>query len=220
MKTLFTFVLTLIMISAGFAQEKNIETESVTLDNLITFVIEHYNIQTDSTETKNITFLIETYADSFNTEDSVILKQAFKLLSKRVTEDDLVSIVMYSKFDGIALSQAEATDIKKLLYVIEHPKSSVKTFEEDGIELAYEFTKENFIEDSENSVVMIRIPNRETEIAESESKDSKKSGQKEKQRCGINCYYTFTRTHCSYKRLTKKPNAIALGFFVLFFTEN
>ncbi|WP_430468031.1 hypothetical protein [Winogradskyella ouciana] len=178
MKRLFTLLLALMMTSASFAQEKNIETESVTLDNLITFIVEHYSVQTDSTETKNITFLIETYADDFNTEDKVILKQAFKLLTKRVTEDDLISIVTYSSFSGIALTQVEATDIKKLLYVIEHPKSSVKTFEEDGIELAYEFAKENFIEDSENSVVMIRIPNRKDEVAKADSKDSNKTTKK------------------------------------------
>tara|TARA_R100001369_G_scaffold14013_2_gene28393 strand:+ start:22461 stop:23030 length:570 start_codon:yes stop_codon:yes gene_type:complete len=165
---------------ASNAQEKNIETESVTIDNLITFIVEHYNTKTDSTKTKNIIFLIETYADNFNTEDSVILKQAFKLLTKRVTSDDIISIVTYSNFNGIALNKAEATDIKKLLYVIEHPKSSVKTFEEDGIELAYQFTNENFVEDSENSVVMIRMPNRKprfakTEIADTNTKTKPKS---------------------------------------------
>ncbi|EDP70595.1 hypothetical protein FBALC1_07548 [Flavobacteriales bacterium ALC-1] len=174
MKHLFTFAFALMISIAGHSQEKNIETESVTLDNLITFIVEHYSINTDSTETKNITFLIETYANNFNTEDKVILKQAFKLLSKRVTEDDLISIVAYSNFNGVALKQAEATDVKKLLYAVEHLKSSVKTFEEDGIELAYEFTKENFIEESENSVVMIRIPNRTSEVVKTEAIDSKK----------------------------------------------
>lgn len=178
MKRLFTFVFALMISIAGHSQEKNIETESVTLDNLITFIVEHYSINPDSTETKNITFLIETYAENFNTEDSVILKQAFKLLTKRVTEDDLISIVAYSNFNGIALNQTEATDVKKLLYVIEHPKSSVKTFEEDGIELAYEFAKENFVEEAENSVVMIRIPNRISEVAKTDVKDSNKKVRK------------------------------------------
>lgn len=168
-KTLITITLALMLSIASHSQEKNIEAESVTLDNLITFIVENYNIHADSTVAKNITFLIETYAEKFNIEDGVILKQAFKLLSKRVTEDDHISIVTYSNFSGIALNQAKATAVKKLLYVIEHPKSSVKTFEADGIELAYKFTKENFIEDSENSVVMIRLPNRTTDAARTET---------------------------------------------------
>jgi glycerophosphoryl diester phosphodiesterase len=178
MKTLFTIILVFVLSSTGHSQEKNIETESVKLDNLISFIIENYSIKTDSTQTKNITFLIETYADSFNAEDGVILKQAFKLLSKRVTEDDHISIVMYSSFNGIALKLAQATDLKKLLYTVEHPKSSVKSFEEDGIELAYSFANENFLEDAENSVVMIRIPNRTSEVSEVKTQNINKKVQK------------------------------------------
>lgn len=178
MKSLFIFTLVLVISIACYSQERNIETESVKLDNLITFIIENYSIELDSTETRNITFLIETYADTFNIEDNVILKQAFKLLSKRLNEADVISIVMYSNFNGIALSQANANDLKKLLYVIEHPKTSVKTFEEDGVELAYNFTKENFIEDAENSVVMIRLPNRTQEVSEAKAQDSDKKVKK------------------------------------------
>lgn len=178
MKSIFTYTLVLVISIACYSQERNIETESVKLDNLITFIIENYSIELDSTETRNITFLIETYADTFNIEDNVILKQAFKLLSKRLNEADVISIVMYSNFNGIALSQANANDLKKLLYVIEHPKTSVKTFEEDGVELAYNFTKENFIEDAENSVVMIRLPNRTQEVSEAKAQDSDKKVKK------------------------------------------
>lgn len=148
----------------GSTQEKNIETDVVTIDNLITFIVENYSVKKDSTNTKNITFLIETYADGFNTEDRVILKQAFKLLTKRVTDNDLISIVMYSNYNGVALNQVKATDIKKLLYVIEHPKSSVKTLQDDGVEVAYTLTKENFIEAATNAVVMLRLPNRQSHI--------------------------------------------------------
>lgn len=172
MKKLIVLTLVFIFSVASFSQEKSIETESVALENLITFIVEHYSISSDSTETKNITFLLETYADDFNTEDRVILKQAFKLLSKRLTDKDLVSIIMYSNYSGIALSLASGSDVKKFLYAIENPKSSIKTLKEDGIELAYEFADENFSENSENSVVMIRIPNKGTEVAKTESSEN------------------------------------------------
>ncbi len=176
-KTLFTIALALMVSIASYSQEKNIETESVALDNFITFIVEHYSTKTDSTDTKNITFLIETYSNGFNTEDSVILKQGFKLLSKRLTEDDLISIVTHSHFNGIALNQAEAKAVKQLLHVIEHPKSSVKAFEVDGIELAYKLAKDNFIEDSENEVVMIRMPNRKSEVIKTEVTETKKKNK-------------------------------------------
>lgn len=164
MKKLITTALVLMLSFIGSTQEKNIETDVVTIDNLITFIVENYSVKKDSTNTKNITFLIETYADGFNTEDRVILKQAFKLLTKRVTDNDLISMVMYSNYNGVALNQVKATDIKKLLYVIEHPKSSVKTLQDDGVEVAYTLTKENFIEAATNTVVMLRLPNRQSHI--------------------------------------------------------
>lgn len=163
---LFTLVLALVISLVGFAQEKNIETESVSLENFINFVVEEYEVNTDSIPRRNITFLIETYDDEFNVEDRVVLKQAFKLISRRLTKADSISIVSYSKYNGIILNRTDATKIKKLLYAIENPKSSIKFMEENGIELAYEMADEAFTEDSENSVVMIRIPDRNVEVVE------------------------------------------------------
>ena len=141
---------------------------------MITFIVEHFSIEADSARTKNITFLIEIYSDSFNTEDRGILKQGSNLLSKRPTENDLISIVTHSHFNSIALNQAQAKAVKKLLYLIENPKSSVKTLQVDGIELAYKLAKDNFIEDSENSVIMILVPNRKSEVIKTEATESKK----------------------------------------------
>ncbi len=160
MKTLFSLSFVLIVSVANFAQNKTIETESITLDNLITFIVENYKVETDSTQTKNSTFLIETYGDSFNTEDKVILKQALKIFSERSNAKDSISIATYSEYNGIALEQAKAIDIKKLLYAIEHPKTSIKKFKNEGIELAYNYTKENYVETAKNMVVIIRVPNR------------------------------------------------------------
>ena len=180
MKTLLTFLLIMSMTFVSPSQELNIQTESVTIDNLLTFVIDYTKAPADSIQNKNTTFLIETYSESFTTEDKVILKQALRLFSNRSGEDDVLSVAMYSALNGIAVNMAETKDLKKLLYAIENPKSSIKTFEDDGIETAYAFTKENFIEDAENTVVMIRIPNRNSNSVVNASslnaKQSKKKG--------------------------------------------
>lgn len=159
MKTVFTLMLIIVSVTISTAQEKNIETQSVSIENLIGFIVEQYNLNVDeASEAKNITFLIQA-SENNSIEDAVILKQAFKLLSKRLTENDVISIVTYSGINGVALNQCPSKDIKKILYVINNLKESIKEFHEDGIELAYNHTKENFIEDSVNSVVMIRNPN-------------------------------------------------------------
>ncbi|MFK7831724.1 MAG: hypothetical protein AB8B52_00475 [Winogradskyella sp.] len=165
MKKTATLAIALLMFLTSIAQEKAIETESVTLDNLITFIVEHYSVEADSTKTKHLTFLIETYDDDFNTEDGVILKQAFKLLSKRVTENDVITMVTYNYLNGIALNKAKATEVKKLLYAIEHPKMSMTKLEDDGISVAYKYAEEHYIEGAENAVVMIRLPNRKVDVS-------------------------------------------------------
>lgn len=168
MKKLLNSKLVLIFSLASFSQDPQIETESVILDNFISFIVEHYNTQTDSTATRHITFLIETYAERFNSEDGVILKQAFKLLSKRLTAKDSVSIIAYSNYNGSILAKTGAKDLKKLLYAIEHPKPSIIATETDGIDLAYQNAKAHFVKAGENSVVMLRIPNRKDAINKEE----------------------------------------------------
>jgi hypothetical protein len=92
-------------------------------------------------------------------EDKVILKQAFKLLSKRLSENDLISIITYSGINGIALNQTEPYNLKRILHTIDNFKSSIKEIYPDGIELAYDYAEENFNEEAINTVVMIRNSN-------------------------------------------------------------
>ena len=143
------------------SQDKNIETKSVELDNLINFIVEQIDRKTEASEAPldNIIFLLETPLNDLITEDKVILNQAFKLVSKRLTEDDYISILTYTGFNGIALNQTSPKDLKTILYTIDNLKSSVKEFHEDGIELAYQFANENFIDEAVNTVIMIRNPN-------------------------------------------------------------
>lgn len=179
MKTVLIFMFVTFSVTHSQAQEKNIETQSVSIENFIGFIVEHYKLNVeDASESKNITFLIQ--ASEYNSiEDAVILKQAFKLLSKRLAEDDVLSIVTYSGINGIALNQCPSKELKKILYVIDNLKESIKEFHDDGIELAYTHTKENFIEDAVNSVVMIRNPNASKDlVSNSNPKISKKTKKK------------------------------------------
>jgi len=161
MKSIITLILIAFVITTGIAQEKNIVTKSVQIDNLIPFVIQNFPTSNDGddVEMRNITFLIQVSETDLSIENQVVLKQAFKLLSNRLSEDDLISIVTYSGFNGIALKQTEPSDLKKLLYTINNLKSSVKEFHVDGIELAYNYTNDNFEEEAINTVVMVRNPN-------------------------------------------------------------
>lgn len=164
MKTRITILITALFFAVTEAQEKHIETKSVSIENLINFIIEEYPTVTDSIPVRNITFLLQSHGDNFSIEDKVMLKQAFKLLTARLTLQDSISVISYDKINGQILNWTDGTQSKKLMYAIENPKSSIKFLETDGIELAYKNAKQKFTESSENSVVMIRIPKPEIEV--------------------------------------------------------
>ena len=176
MKNQITLVLACLLSYFANAQEMAIETKSVAIENIISYVIENIdrNSEQDSLSLQNMTFLIQSSPNGLSIEDKVILKQAFKLVSKRLSEEDNISIIAYSGINGVALKKTSPKDLKKVMYALENYKSSIKELHEDGIELAYAYAKENFEEDAINTVVMIRNPNAANVIATQNTATPKK----------------------------------------------
>lgn len=177
MKTVFkaVFVLTLILSNSIFSQEKNIETHSVDIENFISYLVEHY--ERDGDDIYNLFFLIQSSQNGFSLENKVVLQQAFSLMSKRLTEDNSISILAYSGLNGVALEKNSIVKTKKIMYTIDNFKSSIKEFQQEGITFAYEYADKNFDKESINRVVMIRIPNSdsasETVITNKQTKKKK-----------------------------------------------
>lgn len=162
MKALFIILAITFYLTSNsiIAQEKNIETESVEVENLISFIVENYKKkEAGDSGIYNLIFLIQVSNNGYSLEDEVILKQGFKLLSKRLTEVDNISMIGYSGLNGIALEQESIKNLKKILFTLNNFKSSIKEFHKDGITLAYEYADKNFVEDAINKVIMIRMPN-------------------------------------------------------------
>lgn len=176
MKTLITFILTAFVVTMSIAQEKNIETKSVELGDLISFIVDNYNLDSDS---QNITFLIQVNNDEFSGENLILLKQGFKLISERLDEDSKVTIVAYSKFNGIALNSTPANETKLILHTLSDLKGSISEFYNDGISLVYKTAEDNYNEELDNSVVMIRIDQKaQNEIVNIEKEEKKIKNKK------------------------------------------
>jgi len=179
MKTLITLILTAFVATMSIAQEKNIETKSVELSDFISFIVNNYDANQDA---QNLTFLVQVNSDEMNGENLVMLKQGFKLISERLNEESKISIIAYSKFNGIALNNASAKEVKLILHTISDIKNSISDFYNDGISLGYKTAEDNFQDDLENSVVMIRInqkaQNEIVDIEEEEKKEAKKQKSK------------------------------------------
>lgn len=141
------------------AQKKNITTQSVEIDNLISFVVENYKpIKTATKQSKNIVLLVQ-FNNDLSAENMVVLKQSLKLICSRLTKDDNISILTYSGVNGVVLKQTSVTKIKKILSSIVDFNASIKEMHKDGIDFAYEYADSNFDEDAINSIVMVRNSN-------------------------------------------------------------
>lgn len=167
-----TQILTFVCLLGAFfnhAQNDDVQTKSVLIDNLITFIVEHIETK-DSNVTQDpehLIFLLQTPVGDLNPEDKVIFKQAFKLVSNKLTASDHVSIIAYSGMNGMALNKASAKDLKDLLFTIENLKSSIKDPKRDGMELAYTFAESSNEADGNCTIIMVRNP--KTMIARSDT---------------------------------------------------
>ena len=148
MKTLIDAMLAL----ASYSKEKHIETELVSIESLISFILKNYPLVTGSNFKRNIAFILQTYDDNYKDHDRLLLKQAFKLISDRLTERDRISIVSYEKYNGILLEWISAKQCEKLLYAIEHPIPRNNFLGNNVIEFANNKAKQQF---KEYSIVVI-----------------------------------------------------------------
>jgi hypothetical protein len=165
MKTLLTLFVSLLSLTSLSAQN-SIETQSITLDNLITFIANHFPLEVideeneeEETTTKQISFILETSKSNFASEDRIILQQAFKFLTTRLNKDDKVSVFVYAGQNGLLLDRVSAKDIKKVMSAINSVKASITEAHTDGIAMAYQQAQENFDETANNIVIMVRNPN-------------------------------------------------------------
>ncbi|WP_223034257.1 vWA domain-containing protein [Hanstruepera marina] len=169
MRTLITISLVLFVIHTSLSQEKPIETKSVLLDDFVSFIAENYSLTYNAEEeeveggeevkSKNITFLIETSKRNPSQEDIISLKQAFRFLSKRLSESDNISIVAYSGMNGLVLAKTTPKSIKTVLNALDDIKAQIDKKCDDGIAYAYEYANKIHDDLAENYVVMVRNPN-------------------------------------------------------------
>ena len=171
-KNLLVFVL--LITSFIQAQEKNIKTQSVDIDNLISYVVENYKSKKSCEVTpKNIVLLIQ-FNNDFSEEKKIILKQSLKLMSSRLSENDKISILTYSGINGVVMKQTNATKIKKILKSVIDFNESTKEMHKDGIDFAYKYANDHFDEDAINSIIMVRNSNPTPIAANSKKREKEK----------------------------------------------
>lgn len=112
------------------------------------------SIPSEDLPPSNLVFLLDV-SGSMNSPDKLpLLKSAFSLLVNELDEDDRVSIVVYAGAAGIVLEPTPGDEKDAILDAIAQLEAGGSTAGGEGIELAYQLAREQFIEDGNNRVIL------------------------------------------------------------------
>ena len=104
----------------------------------------------------NLVFLADVSGSMSSPDKLPLLQKAMKLLVRNLEEKDRMAIAVYAGASGLVLPSTicDKKNKAKLLNAIDNLSSGGSTHGSEGIRLAYETAKENFIADGVNRVIL------------------------------------------------------------------
>jgi len=102
----------------------------------------------------NLVFLLDVSGSMNRPNKLGLVKKAFKLLVDNLKPDDQISIVVYAGAAGLVLPATNGGNKDKILEAIDKLSAGGSTAGGEGIKLAYQTAKENFIEEGNNRVIL------------------------------------------------------------------
>jgi len=102
----------------------------------------------------NLVFLMDVSGSMNQANKLPLVKKGFKLLVEQLDENDRVAIVVYAGAAGLVLPATSGDNATIILEAIENLQAGGSTAGGQGIELAYQIAKENFIEGGNNRVIL------------------------------------------------------------------
>ncbi|MFO8041142.1 MAG: VWA domain-containing protein [Sodalinema sp.] len=121
---------------------------------LVHIGLQGQSIPSDDLPPANLVFLLDV-SGSMNFPDKLpLLKSAFSLLVNELDEDDTVSIVVYAGAAGVVLEPTPGNENDAILDAIAQLEAGGSTAGGEGVQLAYQLAREQFIEDGNNRVIL------------------------------------------------------------------
>ncbi len=121
---------------------------------LLTVGILGRSVDKENLPKSNLVFLIDVSGSMDEPDKLPLLKNAFSQLVNVLSEDDRVSIVVYSGDTGVVLDSVPGNEKDLILDAIESLSPGGSTGGAAGIDLAYRLAEENFIKDGNNRVIL------------------------------------------------------------------
>src|SRR5205085_1636 len=112
------------------------------------------NIKTDDLPPSNLVFLIDVSGSMQAANKLSLLKESLGLLVNNLRAKDRVAIVVYAGNAGLVLPSTPGSDKARILEAINSLEAGGSTAGGEGIRLAYETAKENFLDHGNNRVIL------------------------------------------------------------------
>lgn len=102
----------------------------------------------------NLVFLLDVSGSMQPPERLPLLKSAFRILSDQLRAEDRVAIVVYAGAAGLVLPSTSGADKATIAGALDRLNAGGSTAGAQGIELAYDVAKQNFIAGGNNRVIL------------------------------------------------------------------
>ena len=110
-------------------------------------------IRTRDLPPSNLVFLLDVSGSMQPANKLPLVKQAFRMLVNELREEDRVAIVVYAGNAGLVLPSTPASQKQVILDAIERLEAGGSTAGGEGIRLAYDVAKQNFLPEGNNRVI-------------------------------------------------------------------
>jgi Ca-activated chloride channel homolog len=111
-------------------------------------------LETKTRPRANLVFLIDVSGSMQDATKLGLLKQAMKMLTRELREDDSVAIAVYAGASGLALPATSGSQKGAITAAIDGLEAGGSTNGAAGIQLAYKVAQEHFIEGGVNRVLL------------------------------------------------------------------
>jgi Ca-activated chloride channel family protein len=123
-------------------------------NKLIHIGLKGKEISRENLPSSNLVFLLDVSGSMRSSNKLPLLKKAFKLLVDQLSEKDRIAITVYAGSAGVVLPSTGCDEKEKIVEALDKLQAGGSTAGSAGIKLAYEIAKENFIEGSNNRVII------------------------------------------------------------------
>ncbi len=121
---------------------------------LVRIALQARRIETDALPPNNLVFLIDVSGSMMSPDKLPLVKASLRLLVDQLRPQDKVALVVYAGAAGLVLPSTSGSEKARITDAIERLEAGGSTAGGAGIQLAYRTSKESFLSNGNNRVIL------------------------------------------------------------------